>query len=213
MPDHVVGALPQPGTHLRIPLERNRARTDARAARRSPSSPRTRRCASTCRSDSPGRSPGRTASRWRRRRCVSSVADMVAVRIGVGRSRGVRSGSRIGSRSTSPMMTRCGFRTRRSTRRSTSKAEALSDASSSPVYEPDARYAYRALARRRGQEVRHGPRLTIVPSPATGRARSWGSRARRSERSSSAPPASRCSCSCPGCRAMATSRARRTGPR
>ena len=67
-----------------------------RAARRSPSSPPTSSCWTTCRTASPGRSPGPTASWWRARRCASPAGGMAAERIGVGRSPGAPSRSRTG---------------------------------------------------------------------------------------------------------------------
>ena len=63
-----------------------------------PSSPRTTRCASTCRTGWPARSPGPTASWCRALMCVGSAVATVAARTGGGRDRGAPSRSRTGCR-------------------------------------------------------------------------------------------------------------------
>ena len=133
--DDLEGAAPQRfDSQLRSAVSsddpRSGTRSGVRAARRSPSSPATTRCAPTCRTVSPGRSPDPTASWWRDPMCASPVAAMGAVLIGVGRSPGVPSRSRTGCGSISPMMSRCESLMRPSTRRSTSRDGAHSSESS-----------------------------------------------------------------------------------
>lgn len=79
------------GTHRHAvtrscPERRRRSGTpsDARAARRSRSWPRTSGCASTCRIGSPERSSGRTASRCPGRTCGLAADGRVVVRIAAG---------------------------------------------------------------------------------------------------------------------------------
>jgi len=61
---------------------RSGMRSDAPAARRSPSLPRTKRCVSTCRTALPARSRGPAAPQCRAMRCAGSVVATVAVKTG-----------------------------------------------------------------------------------------------------------------------------------
>ena len=94
------------------------------AARRSPSSLRTRDFASTCRTVSPARSPDLMASSSRDPRCAGSVVGMAAAETAAGPTPRVPSRSRIDCASTPHTIASCGSRMRRSTRRSTSRAGA-----------------------------------------------------------------------------------------
>jgi hypothetical protein len=72
------------------PRWRSGRRSDAPAARRFPSSPRTTRCAGMYRSATPARSPGPRESRCRGRMRAGSVVGRVADRTDAGRRRGAR---------------------------------------------------------------------------------------------------------------------------
>jgi hypothetical protein len=133
------------------PRPRNGMPNNGPAARRRPSSPRTRPCATTSRNGSQGWSPTTTDVASPALTCHGRAADTDAGHTAAGAGRGARSRSLGGCRWTSPTMSPCGSRTRRSTSPSTCKDAARCAVSSPHVYAPAEHCGYHELGPGRGE--------------------------------------------------------------